>query len=61
MAWQQRTERALDGWQQTDAFRRHLPISHGAGRWLEREGERWLSFSSSDYLGLSRHTGIITT
>ncbi|WP_373637839.1 8-amino-7-oxononanoate synthase [Klebsiella variicola] len=59
MTWQQRIERALDERQRTDAFRRRLPVSHGAGRWLEREGERWLNFSSNDYLGLSQHAGII--
>ena len=59
MTWQQRIERALDERRAAEAFRRRLPVSHGAGRWLEREGERWLNFSSNDYLGLSQHAGII--
>ncbi|ATY03501.1 8-amino-7-oxononanoate synthase [Klebsiella aerogenes] len=59
MSWQQRIDRALDERRAADAFRRRLPVSHGAGRWLEREGERWLNFSSNDYLGLSQHGAII--
>ena len=59
MSWQQRIDRALDGRRAAEAFRRRLPVSHGAGRWLEREGERWLNFSSNDYLGLSQHGAII--
>ncbi|PLM92545.1 8-amino-7-oxononanoate synthase, partial [Klebsiella variicola] len=59
MTWQQRIERALDERRAAEAFRRRLPVSHGAGRWLEREVERWLNFSSNDYLGLSQHAGII--
>ncbi|EMY7924915.1 8-amino-7-oxononanoate synthase [Klebsiella aerogenes] len=59
MSWQQRIDRALDERRAADAFRRRLPVSHGAGRWLEREGERWLNFSSNDYLGLSQHDAII--
>lgn len=59
MSWQQRIDRALDERRASEAFRRRLPVSHGAGRWLEREGERWLNFSSNDYLGLSQHGAII--
>ncbi len=59
MSWQQRIDRALDERRAADALRRRLPVSHGAGRWLEREGERWLNFSSNDYLGLSQHGAII--
>ncbi len=59
MSWQQRIDRALDERRAAEAFRRRLPVSHGAGRWLEREGERWLNFSSNDYLGLSQHGAII--
>lgn len=59
MSWQQRIDRALDERRAAEAFRRRLPVSHGAGRWLEREGERWLNFSSNDYLGLSQYGAII--
>lgn len=59
MTWQQRIERALDERRAADAFRRRQPVSQGAGRWLTREGERWINFSSNDYLGLSHHAGII--
>jgi 8-amino-7-oxononanoate synthase len=59
MTWQQRIDRALDERRAADAFRRRQPVSHGAGRWLEREGGRWLNFSSNDYLGLSQHPAIV--
>ena len=59
MSWQQRIDRAVDERRAAEAFRRRLPVTHGAGRWLEREGERWLNFSSNDYLGLSQHPAII--
>ncbi|EIY4990716.1 8-amino-7-oxononanoate synthase [Klebsiella quasipneumoniae] len=59
MSWQQRIDRALDERRAADALRRRLPVTHGAGRWLAREGGRWLNFSSNDYLGLSQHPAII--
>ena len=59
MTWQQRIDRALDERRAADALRRRLPVTHGAGRWLAREGERWLNFSSNDYLGLSQHPAIV--
>ncbi|MBX4288988.1 hypothetical protein K4G89_22550, partial [Mycobacterium tuberculosis] len=59
MSWQQRSDRALDERRAAEAFRRRLPVTHGAGRWLEREGERWLNFSSNHYRGLSQHPAII--
>ncbi len=59
MTWRQRIDRALDERRAADALRRRLPVTHGAGRWLAREGERWLNFSSNDYLGLSQHPAII--
>ncbi len=59
MTWQQRIDRALDERRAADALRLRLPVTHGAGRWLAREGGRWLNFSSNDYLGLSQHPAII--
>lgn len=59
MSWQLRIEQALAERQATDALRRRLPVTQGAGRWLIREGQRWLNFSSNDYLGLSQHPAIV--
>jgi 8-amino-7-oxononanoate synthase len=55
MSWQQRIDAALDERRAADAFRRRLAVEQGAGRWLQRDGTRWLNFSSNDYLGLSQH------
>ncbi|WP_200794677.1 8-amino-7-oxononanoate synthase [Klebsiella oxytoca] len=59
MSWQHRIEQALAERQAADALRRRLPATQGAGRWLIREGQRWLNFSSNDYLGLSQHPTIV--
>lgn len=59
MSWQQRIEQALSERRQADAFRSRQPVAQGAGRWLTREGQRWLNFSSNDYLGLSQHPQIV--
>lgn len=59
MNWQQRIDTALTARRQADAFRRRLPVSHGAGRWLVQGERRWLNFSSNDYLGLSQHPQIV--
>ncbi|HHG8774610.1 TPA: 8-amino-7-oxononanoate synthase, partial [Raoultella planticola] len=48
MSWQQRIERALGERREADAFRHRQPVAQGAGRWLIREGQRWLNFSSND-------------
>lgn len=57
---------ALDGVAQqklADLERRHLsrgPLvtAPAEGAWVEREGRRLLSFSSNDYLGLTRHPAV---
>lgn len=59
MSWQQRIDQALSERREADAFRRRQPVEQGAGRWLTRDGQRWLNFSSNDYLGLSQHPEII--
>ena len=59
MSWQQRIEQALEERQAADALRCRQPVTQGAGRWLTREGQRWLNFSSNDYLGLSQHPAIV--
>lgn len=59
MSWQQRIDSALTERREADAFRRRLPVTHGAGRWLIRGEQRWLNFSSNDYLGLSQHPQIV--
>lgn len=59
MSWQQRIEKALDERRAADAFRTRSPVTQGAGRWLTRDGQRWLNFSGNDYLGLSQHPDIV--
>jgi 8-amino-7-oxononanoate synthase len=59
MSWQQRIDNALTERRAADAFRQRHPVTHGAGRWLVRGEQRWLNFSSNDYLGLSQHPQIV--
>lgn len=59
MSWQHRIEQALAQRQAADALRSRQPVTLGAGRWLIRDGQRWLNFSSNDYLGLSQHPTIV--
>ncbi|QTF08950.1 8-amino-7-oxononanoate synthase [Brenneria izadpanahii] len=59
MSWQQRIASALEQRRQDDAYRTRQANQGGNGRWLELEGQRYINFSSNDYLGLSRHPDII--
>ena len=59
MSWQARIEAALAQRLVSDAFRTRQPLSCGAGRWLAQGEQRWLNFSSNDYLGLSQHPQLI--
>ncbi len=59
MSWQHRIEQALAERLAADALRSRQPVTLGAGRWLIRDGQRWLNFSSNDYLGLSQHPTIV--
>ncbi|MFB6434750.1 MAG: 8-amino-7-oxononanoate synthase [Candidatus Malihini olakiniferum] len=59
MGWQKRIEAALMHRHLKDAYRSRI-INHGSGRWLIRQGQRYLNFSSNDYLGLSQHPAIIS-
>lgn len=59
MSWQQRIDTALAERRSAQTFRQRQPVSQGAGRWLQQGEERWLNFSSNDYLGLSHHRQIV--
>lgn len=59
MSWQQRIALALEKRRQDDAYRTRQANQGGNSRWLELDGQRYVNFSSNDYLGLSRHPDII--
>lgn len=59
MSWQQRIDAALTQRHADDAYRTRSVNSGGSGRWLTREGQGYLNFSSNDYLGLSQHPDIV--
>lgn len=59
MIWQQKIDDALAARRSADTLRRRYAVAQGAGRWLEANGQRYLNFSSNDYLGLSHHPHIV--
>ena len=59
MTWQQKIDDALAARRSADTLRRRYAVSQGAGRWLEANDQRYLNFSSNDYLGLSHHPHIV--
>ncbi|WP_440867650.1 8-amino-7-oxononanoate synthase [Symbiopectobacterium purcellii] len=58
MGWQKRIDAALITRREQDAYRSRI-LNQGGGRWLTQQGQRYLNFSSNDYLGLSQHPAII--
>ncbi|MBG6247699.1 MULTISPECIES: 8-amino-7-oxononanoate synthase [Symbiopectobacterium] len=58
MGWQKRIDTALIARREQDAYRSRI-VNQGGGRWLTQQGQRYLNFSSNDYLGLSQHPAII--
>ncbi|MEE3650150.1 MULTISPECIES: 8-amino-7-oxononanoate synthase [unclassified Brenneria] len=59
MSWQRRMALALEKRRQEDAYRTRQANQGGNSRWLTQDGQRYINFSSNDYLGLSRHPEII--
>lgn len=59
MNWQQKIDDALTARRSADALRRRHAVEQGAGRWLLADGQRYLNFSSNDYLGLSHHPQLV--
>lgn len=59
MTWQHKIDDALAARRSADTLRRRYAVAQGAGRWLETNDQRYLNFSSNDYLGLSHHPHIL--
>lgn len=59
MIWQRKIDDALTARRSADTLRRRYAVVQGAGRWLKANDQRYLNFSSNDYLGLSHHPHIV--
>ncbi|WP_312242247.1 aminotransferase class I/II-fold pyridoxal phosphate-dependent enzyme, partial [Pantoea sp.] len=59
MGWQQRIDAGLQARREADAWRRRPLIEQSDTRSLQVAGQRYLNFSSNDYLGLSQHPAVI--
>ncbi|XHA18379.1 8-amino-7-oxononanoate synthase [Citrobacter farmeri] len=59
MIWQRKIDDALTARRSADTLRRRYAVVQGAGRWLKANDQRYLNFSSNDYLGLSHHPRIV--
>lgn len=59
MNWSARIQQALSERQQQHAWRSRPQVQHNSTREIQVEGQRYLHFSSNDYLGLSQHPALI--
>ncbi len=59
MNWDEKIDQGLQDRERVDAYRHRLAIADGNHRFLTYQGQRYLNFSSNDYLGLARDPRLI--